>query len=1030
MIRCAAVLAAVLAAFSTAALSQSDQRTLVVGRADAAPPRLTADILAILDQQKPDAAQIGRLREIAARPVPQTRDPVDLWKFYAERGRAAGDLGMIRQQIEDMRKGYELAPVGTDKWFLYIEFALAEMTGGDLNAAFKRFEEAPRVASNEAMRLSAWGAVASTRAQIGDLAGARKALGEAQSLFGTLQSSRVWPQYRTSWEAIYQRALGNVLRYEGKLAESEAATKRAIASWKDHIGAIPAMERQGWPVPTLGFAHRIMLLWEHHNLLQALLEQSKFAEAEWLLRDSLKRSLSVFGCYSVDTAGTLVRLGKVVFEQGRFEEAALLGRAAIDIYEKVGVAPYATFLGYARGDVASALVEQGRHAEAVALFDQARKGLEQSPDPAEIKIRGASTAWVYALVQAGQSAAAVEQARELYRYELKIYGEQLYAPLEARGFLALALAADGKRDEALREFQAAIPALLATASERSNEEGFGLARTLRLRRVLEAYIALLGSFAAEGKSPGGLDPVAEAFRMTDVARGSSVQRALVAASARAAIRDPALAKLAREEQDAAQRISSLSGILVELLGRPPQKSLPTVIAAMRKDIDELRKRRGEIKQEIEKRFPEYASLIDPKPLPLEAARAVLAPGEALIVLYGTDSHTFVWALPREGAAKFHVAALGRTERDRIVATLRKALAIDSLSLAGFPRFDVGAAHALYNQLLAPLEPAWGGAQNLLVVPHGSLGQLPFSVLVTAPGTVAEGPVALEGYKSIAWLARKVAVTQLPSVNTLASLRSVTRSHRPVKSFAGFGDPVFAPSAVAQAAPARSVSLRSAPFADTTRISSQVAQLLPLPDTAEELQSIAKVMGASEQDLYLGRRASEQNVKKADLSSHRVIAFATHGLVSGDLDGLTQPALALSNPQVTGEKDADGLLAMDEILGMRLNADWVVLSACNTAAAEGAGGEAVSGLGRAFFYAGARALLVSNWPVETVSAKLLTTEVFRRQAADPKLSRAAALRQSMLHLMDNESGRDKAGKPLFSYAHPTFWAPFSLVGDGS
>jgi len=105
----------------------------------------------------------------------------------------------------------------------------------------------------------------------------------------------------------------------------------------------------------------------------------------------------------------------------------------------------------------------------------------------------------------------------------------------------------------------------------------------------------------------------------------------------------------------------------------------------------------------------------------------------------------------------------------------------------------------------------------------------------------------------------------------------------------------------------------------------------------------------------------------------------------------------------------------------------VLSACNTAAGEGAGSEALSGLGRAFFFAGARALLVSNWPVETLSARLLTTGVFRRQAENPQLSRAEALRQTMLDLMQN--GRS-SGTPAFSYAHPMFWAPFTLVGDGA
>jgi len=160
----------------------------------------------------------------------------------------------------------------------------------------------------------------------------------------------------------------------------------------------------------------------------------------------------------------------------------------------------------------------------------------------------------------------------------------------------------------------------------------------------------------------------------------------------------------------------------------------------------------------------------------------------------------------------------------------------------------------------------------------------------------------------------------------------------------------------------------------------------------------------------------------------VIAFATHALVPGDLDGLDQPALALSSPSVTGDNE-DGLLKMGEILKLRMNADWVVLSACNTGAAEGAGAEAVSGIGRAFFYAGTRALLVSMWPVETTSARQLTIKLFEYQKQDKTLSRAGALRQSILALMDGPGIKDPtSGKIAASYAHPFFWAPFIIVGD--
>jgi len=227
-----------------------------------------------------------------------------------------------------------------------------------------------------------------------------------------------------------------------------------------------------------------------------------------------------------------------------------------------------------------------------------------------------------------------------------------------------------------------------------------------------------------------------------------------------------------------------------------------------------------------------------------------------------------------------------------------------------------------------------------------------------------------------------------------------------------------------------IALRVRAAPKTTAMESARLDALPaLPDTADELRSIAKVLKADpKRDIFLGKAASETNVKSTDLSAARVIAFATHGLVPGDLDGLTQPALALSSPAATQE-DEDGLLTMGEVLGLKLDADWVVLSACNTAAGEGAGAEAVSGLGRAFFYAGARALLVTNWPVETTSARVLTTELFRQQESDSSLTRAEALRLAMLAMIDGPGYVNQDGRVVFSYAHPIFWAPFSLVGDG-
>jgi len=204
-------------------------------------------------------------------------------------------------------------------------------------------------------------------------------------------------------------------------------------------------------------------------------------------------------------------------------------------------------------------------------------------------------------------------------------------------------------------------------------------------------------------------------------------------------------------------------------------------------------------------------------------------------------------------------------------------------------------------------------------------------------------------------------------------------------------------------------------------------LTALPDTREEITAIATAMAADlKRDTFFGAQANRQNVLASDLKQRRIVAFATHGLVAGDLPGLDQPALALS--PAPGKTISEGLLKLEDILKLSLDADLVVLSACNTAAADGTGAEAVSGLGRGFFYAGARSVLATHWPVETVSARELVTHLFERYAKDPQLTRAQALRRAMLDLIDTDVATDGQGRAVMAYAHPAFWAPYALYGD--
>ena len=195
----------------------------------------------------------------------------------------------------------------------------------------------------------------------------------------------------------------------------------------------------------------------------------------------------------------------------------------------------------------------------------------------------------------------------------------------------------------------------------------------------------------------------------------------------------------------------------------------------------------------------------------------------------------------------------------------------------------------------------------------------------------------------------------------------------------------------------------------------------LPETFGEIQMIGRLLRSSGEYLFRRDQATEETVKQLKLDDFRVIAFATHALVAGEFSGLSEPALVLTPPpKVTAEND--GLLTASEIAQLRLDADWVLLSACNTASSHGdPGAEGLSGLAKAFFYAGSRALLVSHWSVASDATVALTTGTFENMSADGTIGRAEALRRAMASMINGEQKKH--------FAHPAFWAPFVIVGDG-
>jgi CHAT domain-containing protein len=394
---------------------------------------------------------------------------------------------------------------------------------------------------------------------------------------------------------------------------------------------------------------------------------------------------------------------------------------------------------------------------------------------------------------------------------------------------------------------------------------------------------------------------------------------------------------------------------------------------------------------------------------------LLGPEEALLAYLVSEKKTYVWAVQRNKAEIF-VADVGQKALQDAVKELRRGLDPTLSQSSDLPPFNRSAAYKLFKQIFEPAEKALDGARHVFVVADGALQSLPLGVLVTGkPQGAVKG---FADYRQVSWLAKKYALTTLPSVSSLRALRRFTKQARAKSPFIGFGDPLLKghPGAT------RGISLPTV-YKNNSRNEISVADvdavrnLSPLPETESELRALSAAVGGKSSDIYLREAATERTIKGLDLFQSRVIAFATHALVAGDLKN-SEPALVMTPPK-RGTALDDGLLTSSEVAQLKLNADLVILSACNTAAGDGTeGAEGLSGLAKAFFYAGSRSLLVSHWPVQTDAAVKLTTKMLKEVANDNKIGRSEALRRSMVALM---------ASPKF--AHPAYWAPFVVVGEG-
>lgn len=633
-----------------------------------------------------------------------------------------------------------------------------------------------------------------------------------------------------------------------------------------------------------------------------------------------------------------------------------------------------------------------------------------------------------------------DQARSLQAEAVEVFrknmGETNFWTASSEATLAAIENARGDFKSALAYARAAA-AVFAERSETYGAPGSTLKEGRYGRDVYPTLVA-----AAYGM--GGIDKsqrealASEALVAAQREDRTAAAAALTQMAARASAGDAKLADAVRRQQDISARIAAIEKKIVASLSN--QNTAPADSERLRKSRAEAERALAAATADLQKNYPDFAALTNPKPIGIEDVRANLKDNEALIAFLVADQESYVWAITKDKLGWERIQ-LGAEDISARVDALRSAIDLSRFK-PDSALFDAVAANELYKLILGPVEPIIKDKPHLLISASGALTALPLHVLVTDKPSAT--PTKPEDFRDFAFLLKRHAVTTLPSVGSLKALRAIVSTAPGAKPLVGYGDPIFSRDApassrgkpkknnatvevasVAASGPPRAIPSSARGYSAyfrgaNTDVEALSKALAALPETATELKAVAAKLGVSESEIHLGKEASEPAVRKAKLDDYRIVYFATHGLVAGDVNGLAEPALVLTLPSKASEAD-DGLLTASEVANLKLNADWVVLSACNTAAGDKPGAEALSGLARAFFYAGARALLVSHWPVGSAAAEKLTTATFDALQNDPELGRSEALRRSMLRLMAD------ATDPWNAY--PALWAPFVVVGEG-
>jgi CHAT domain-containing protein/Tfp pilus assembly protein PilF len=846
--------------------------------------------------------------------------------------------------------------------------------------------------------------------------------------------------------------LANVYMRTGRFAEAEAQMKRALELQEKALGPthpdvgksltnlaevyrLTARYAQAEPLQRRALAIQEKALGKEHphvgvtlnNLAATYTAWGRFADAEPLYWRSLEIQKKALGPVHPQVATTENNLGLVYMRLGKHAVAERELKAALAIREQALPKDHPD-IGQSLGNLAAAYRNAGRPADGLPLLQRAVSIMENNYGADHLNVSYSLTATANAYVALKRYVDADPYAQRALAIREKILPADHTDLASVLKTLAQVNLGMGRIQPATNFSRRAVQvAVRALNSGDALTAGFDIAA---LREYFDLHLTVLQRGMVQASA--SREQISEAFKVGQWANQSAVAAAMNQVAVRASTGNVALASLVRRQQDDASDFRVLVKNLTAELSKRADERDASREESMRQRLAALQGRIDSGSAQVASDFPDYAALVDPKPLSIAETQQLLVPGEALVAFHLSDQGNYVWAVTSD-RAEWHEIKLSRGEIEEKVQKLRAAADLGKLLKQQSRRdeqlFDLDLANALYTALLDPIASAIADKKHLFVISSGALTSLPLQLLVTKPPSGSKPSWrSFAPYRSAAWLMRKHALTVLPSVSGLKVPHAV-RSVAP-QPYLGFGNPLFEPATAARAGQARDrsrapASLSYRRFFREARIdiASLRDALEPLPETADEVRTTAALLHATADSVRLAADATETAVKSAKLDNYRVVHFATHALVGGEtarFTDLAEPALVFTLPQMPSELD-DGLLMSSEVAALKLNADWVILSACNTADGNTPGAEALSGLARAFFYAGARTLLVSHWYVDSRAALQLTTRTVQRMEQDKETLPAQALRAAMVEMVD--SGKDEE-------AYPGIWAPLMVVGLSS